>query len=273
MDFLEQNAELRSGRFTSSFTYKTSQHCWKQIAIQLNAVGPVQKDWKQWRKVGIFFYYLQKINSFYVIFQTWQDLKTKTKAKSSELKRHRQGTGGGEAAQDLSLMEERVLGVIGSVAVSGHPKTITSNVLFEDMEMNENINTDEHSYFAIEGSEMEENVVTVNSKEMVPEETIEIIPVHTVREKRRLECLDHSKTNNVIKDPLHTEHKSLGKRRFVRTQRLDNSLKATNTLAEQMNEKLEMKKSYYDNKLQLMQEANNIQRIIASALQKIAEAL
>lgn len=54
IDFLEQNAELRSGKFTSSFTHKTSQNCWKEIALQLNAVGPVRKDWKQWRKVYVF---------------------------------------------------------------------------------------------------------------------------------------------------------------------------------------------------------------------------
>lgn len=53
VEFLEQNPELRNGKFTPTFTYKTSQKCWNEIALQLNAVGPVQKDWKQWRKVKI----------------------------------------------------------------------------------------------------------------------------------------------------------------------------------------------------------------------------
>lgn len=53
IDLIEQNTELRSGKFSSTFTYKTSQNCWKEIALQLNAMGPVQKDWNQWRKVCI----------------------------------------------------------------------------------------------------------------------------------------------------------------------------------------------------------------------------
>lgn len=170
-------------------------------------------------------------------------------------------------------MEERVLGVIGSVAVSGHPHTVTSNVSFEAVETNENIlediNSDDHNYSVLQGIENFENeVVVVNSQEEVAsvlEENTEKI----LKKRSRLECLDHSsKTNSLNSTSNHFKRK-----KYVRTQRLDNSIAATNTLAEQMTTKLEMKKNYYDNKLKFMQDANDIQRMIASALESIAQAL
>lgn len=71
-----------------SFTYKTSQKYWLEIANQLNAVDPVSKNWKQWRK-------------------TWQDIKSKAKAKGSEVKKRRGMTGGGEPIKELTGEEEK----------------------------------------------------------------------------------------------------------------------------------------------------------------------
>ncbi|KAK4882390.1 hypothetical protein RN001_005709 [Aquatica leii] len=65
-EFLGKNPSVKSGKFTSSFTYKTAQRMWQMISEQLNAIGPVQKNWCQWRK-------------------TWQDIKAKTKSKEGEL--------------------------------------------------------------------------------------------------------------------------------------------------------------------------------------------
>lgn len=67
IELLELNPQLRSGKFTSTFTYKSSQNCWNNISQELNALGPVKKEWKQWRKVTIF-NYLQIENTFYYIF-------------------------------------------------------------------------------------------------------------------------------------------------------------------------------------------------------------
>lgn len=53
LDFLQKNPQLKSGKFTSSFTYKTAQKMWNDVSVILNAVGPAQKNWNQWRKVRI----------------------------------------------------------------------------------------------------------------------------------------------------------------------------------------------------------------------------
>lgn len=47
------------------------------------------------------------------------------KSKSSQLRRHMQQTGVVEAVKDLTVREQQVLNVIGSVSVSGYPKTPT----------------------------------------------------------------------------------------------------------------------------------------------------
>lgn len=52
VDFLEAHPELKSGKFTSNFTFKQGQALWAQLSLKLNALPGAQKEWKQWRKVS-----------------------------------------------------------------------------------------------------------------------------------------------------------------------------------------------------------------------------
>jgi len=50
-EFLKQDVQLLSGKFSSTFTYKIAQKRWEAIAESLNAMPGAVKDWKKWRKV------------------------------------------------------------------------------------------------------------------------------------------------------------------------------------------------------------------------------
>lgn len=52
VEFLTQHEELRSGRFTATFSRQTAHNLWQQISHNLNMVqGGARKDWQKWRKV------------------------------------------------------------------------------------------------------------------------------------------------------------------------------------------------------------------------------
>ncbi|XP_026728291.1 myb-related transcription factor, partner of profilin-like isoform X2 [Trichoplusia ni] len=75
---------------------------WTELANMLNAVGGgVSKTTNKWKKV-------------------WADWKSKTKKKALAIRHHARGTGGGPACnQALSASDERVLAIMGALAVSG----------------------------------------------------------------------------------------------------------------------------------------------------------
>lgn len=52
VSFLKDNPNLQTGRFSSTFTFKTAQALWEDLSFRLNSVpNGAQKDWRQWRKV------------------------------------------------------------------------------------------------------------------------------------------------------------------------------------------------------------------------------
>lgn len=53
IELMKQNPELRSGKFSATFTTKDAQRMWIALAEELHKVpnGAI-KDWKQWRKVS-----------------------------------------------------------------------------------------------------------------------------------------------------------------------------------------------------------------------------
>lgn len=50
--FLKLDPQLLSGKFSASFTIKTAQKRWEEIANAINAMPGAVKDWKKWRKVS-----------------------------------------------------------------------------------------------------------------------------------------------------------------------------------------------------------------------------
>lgn len=63
-------------------------------------------------------------------FQTWQDMKSKTKKKVTEIKRLSNLTGGGPPAPPLSEEESMILGTISEVTLVGHQDSQESLVEF-----------------------------------------------------------------------------------------------------------------------------------------------
>lgn len=54
LEYMKQNPQLISGKFTSSFTLKDSVKEWSNLTDILNSIpGGATKDYKSWRKVTI----------------------------------------------------------------------------------------------------------------------------------------------------------------------------------------------------------------------------
>lgn len=79
-----------------------SERLWVELTNTLNSLGGgVQKSSDKWKKV-------------------WADWKTKTKKKYLTIRKHASGTGGGPSNRiPLSVLEERVVAIIGISAVVG----------------------------------------------------------------------------------------------------------------------------------------------------------
>ncbi|KAJ6642976.1 hypothetical protein Bhyg_07932, partial [Pseudolycoriella hygida] len=114
VEFLEKHPELKSGKFSATFTNKISTSLWKEVAGLLNAVplAPI-KTHDQWRKC-------------------WTDMKRNTKQKASRIKKHQTGTGGGEeTVEQLSLTQNRICDILGPTAVEGHQGIHESKAEFD----------------------------------------------------------------------------------------------------------------------------------------------
>lgn len=53
IECMEMNPNLRSGKFSNEFSFKTAQNLCMEISTKLNAIpGAAVKDWRQWHKVS-----------------------------------------------------------------------------------------------------------------------------------------------------------------------------------------------------------------------------
>ncbi|XP_022160298.1 uncharacterized protein LOC111026509 [Myzus persicae] len=109
--FLKLDPQLLSGKFSASFTFKTAQKRWEEIANALNAMPGAVKDWKKWRK-------------------TFQDNRTKTKTKKSAILAAQRSTGKNTPIVPLTTLENDTLELINSTSIEGHTGCMVSNVSF-----------------------------------------------------------------------------------------------------------------------------------------------
>ncbi|XP_063390311.1 uncharacterized protein LOC134677685 [Cydia fagiglandana] len=131
-DIMASRTELRSGKFTSSFTHKKAQKEWEEITTILNAMPGATKTWQQWRK-------------------SWQDLLSKTKSKKGAINKDLHRTGGGRPLQALTEVETNIASLIDPRTISGHRDSQESEVTFD---------FDAHMISHME-AESEEEVTTV----------------------------------------------------------------------------------------------------------------
>ncbi|KAJ8926656.1 hypothetical protein NQ314_020958 [Rhamnusium bicolor] len=91
IQYVEEHRELQSGKLSQQFTFKKAQCLWKELANILNSMPGARKDWEKWRK----------------------------------------GTGGGPPPKDeVNSDDDKILGMISSVAVGGHENITESKALF-----------------------------------------------------------------------------------------------------------------------------------------------
>ncbi|RVE39790.1 hypothetical protein evm_015560 [Chilo suppressalis] len=101
LEFMESHGDL-ARPLTGAQGRVRSDRLWADLTNILNAVGGgVNKTTDKWKKV-------------------WADWKSKTKKKGLIIRSHARGTGGGPASQQiLSALDERVLAIMGPLAVEG----------------------------------------------------------------------------------------------------------------------------------------------------------
>lgn len=53
IEYMKNNIQLRSGKFSATFTAKDAQKMWIELAEELHKIpNEAVKEWKQWRKVS-----------------------------------------------------------------------------------------------------------------------------------------------------------------------------------------------------------------------------
>ncbi|CAG9826614.1 unnamed protein product [Diabrotica balteata] len=134
INFMEENPDLKSGKFTNNFTYKTAQTMWQTLSQILNALPGAKKEWKQWRK-------------------TWQDMKSNTKRKNTKIKNSQVETGGGPPIKDVKMTEEdlKIIEILGTAIVEGDPLVAESATSFHfSNDCDENLDEDAKEEYEIE---------------------------------------------------------------------------------------------------------------------------
>ncbi|CAG9784260.1 unnamed protein product [Diatraea saccharalis] len=105
LEFAESHQEIALGRFCGGpLSNQATKQAWEAIALQLNAVADgITKTPDQWRRY-------------------WIEFKAKVKAKAADVRRSASATGGGRSKLiPLSDFDQRVLALLGPVAVEGLP--------------------------------------------------------------------------------------------------------------------------------------------------------
>ncbi|CAH1107491.1 unnamed protein product [Psylliodes chrysocephalus] len=142
IELLQNDEQLRNGKFTNNFTFAESRKRWIHISDTLNSIPGARKDWLYWKR-------------------TWQDLKKNVKKKSSDLKKYTMGTGGGPPPKDLNTNDENVLQLIDLNSLEGsslieesvvwdehdyinlnNPATSSSVSIMDTFKQSKNLNTE-----------------------------------------------------------------------------------------------------------------------------------
>ncbi|CAG9833175.1 unnamed protein product [Diabrotica balteata] len=232
LEFIKKNPLLLSGKFSNSFSQKDAQNQWNQIANVLNSCGDgANKDWKAWRK-------------------TWQDIRSRTKAKSVQYKKHTQGTGGGPPVKEENAFEKEVMETITVISLAGQPNIAESATNFDmpEIEVDNLLSTDQQN--------------TVDEGEFDQQSEVKTITV--TRCEMKPEC-----SQNVGK----TKNKNQSKN-------LKYTSEAALNYQKSLQEKNMIKKNYYEKKIELLERlavakerSADAKELAAAALQNISEKL
>lgn len=176
----------------------------------------------------------------FLFLQTWQDLRSRTKIKKSELNKQYGGTGGGPPlVSELTPSEQAILDIVKVVSIEGH------NVL------------ESPANFNFENTEDITNDSLLTNNENFTEDSKGSTPRFT---------LNHTGTNNDKNTP-STSGRKVPKRSKMSNEVVVNNF---NTLYKQ---KTKIKEEYYNKKIELLTRIAVAKEKSASSLDKIAESL
>ncbi|KAF0749900.1 Uncharacterized protein FWK35_00022968 [Aphis craccivora] len=153
IELLTEEHELRSGKFTQSFTKQFADAKWNSIANKLNSISGGKKNTQEWKRA-------------------WADLKTKTKGKNFQIKKYSNKTGGGPSCSNhLNETDDKMLSLINPTTLTGHIGVAESNVHFS-FSGESNFETIAADKIAIEGNEIriEDNRTIIDDNEFTIED-------------------------------------------------------------------------------------------------------
>uniref|UniRef100_A0A6P7GML2 Regulatory protein zeste n=1 Tax=Diabrotica virgifera virgifera TaxID=50390 RepID=A0A6P7GML2_DIAVI len=188
MEFIKKNPILLIAKFSNSFTQKDAQSQWNQIANVLNSCGDgANKDWKPWRK-------------------TWQDIRSRTKVKSVQYKKHAQGTGGGPPIKEEKPFEKEVMETITVISLAGQPNIAESATNFDvqELEVDNLLSNDQQNVVHEEQLEQQSEVKTITLMKPECSQNASLSQVDPAEEPPFLEWLNENyqkslKEKNAIK--------------------------------------------------------------------------
>ena len=107
---MEVHYEFLSAKFCDSVTNARKDEIWRTIATKVNSVAAASRTVADIRK-------------------KWDDIKSRTKKRASEIHKDAKKTGGGEPSEKpLTDIEEKIIDVIGKTIVYGLPGVDTASI-------------------------------------------------------------------------------------------------------------------------------------------------
>ncbi|RVE54127.1 hypothetical protein evm_001250 [Chilo suppressalis] len=232
IELVNEDEELKRGKFSTSFTKKNASARWTIIAEKLNALVGAKKSPAEWRK-------------------TYQDKKALTKKKAAAIRRSANLTGGGLPPPPLEKEEEYLLQTISNAALVGHTDSQESEVMFIDDSEDTNKNQGDVS------KEFHNNILQSNEDIVILEEGVQQSNQYDVNGQNTTNILEdktNTATNEADAAGLTKNKKNMptkGKKR------LQESLSVAKTISKLLEEKNEAEKKFYATMVTTMASINS----------------
>ncbi|CAH0560397.1 unnamed protein product [Brassicogethes aeneus] len=266
LEFIKNQPNLQSGKFTSTFTKKCGQNLWEKVILTLNIPDGPKKNWIQWHMAGT---------------------KKNAKAKNSNIRRHAGATGGGPAINSkLTDTEYEIVNtMIVPTVIEGNNNIFESSIVFGFDELP----LTQDQPLLEEQPVTKEQPLTEKQDNILNEEIDEVeMEFEVPREELKSANISKHGLKRPLKPTAATQSTSC---RMTKSRRLENSLTLTKKFIgiskekkenvenyydqklKLMKMKLELQQKYQENKLAVLRERNEIEREIFVTLKQIQDQL
>ncbi|XP_064635812.1 myb-related transcription factor, partner of profilin-like [Lineus longissimus] len=136
---VEQRYQMLFSKFSDVVTNTAKAKAWEDITAKVNACAPCQRTSTEVRK-------------------KWDDIKSRTKQKATELKSDVTGTGGGKKTRpDLNPFERRIMGLLGESRVFGIKGGVDTEQLSDESDhLSDHDGADDQEYILPDGADDEQ---------------------------------------------------------------------------------------------------------------------